>query len=228
MKKNTPPDQQTDSFGVNEIIAYLTELEQIVKPGRDSFRKRLIKLTTTVDKKIPYRDGHSIRVARISREIARLMNLSEQKQFNIEISALLHDFGKIAIEERVLQKRTSLTEEDWIEVKMHPIRGYFIIQGFTFLRETLPGIRWHHERLNGNGYPDGLKGKEIPLMARIIAVADAFDAMIQKRPYKEKIRIELAKKILQDNMNILFDPKVVSTFLKIPYKQIITMLKENR
>jgi HD-GYP domain-containing protein (c-di-GMP phosphodiesterase class II) len=218
---------EANSFGVNEIIAYLTELEQIVKPGRDAFRNRLIKLTTTVDKKIPYRDGHSIRVARMSREIARLMNLSTTDQFNIEISALLHDFGKIAIEEQVLQKRTSLTEEDWIEIKMHPIRGYMIIQGFTFLRDTLPGIRWHHERLNGNGYPDGLKGKEIPLMARIIAVADAFDAMIQKRPYKEKIRIELAQKILEDNMNILFDPDVVSTFLKIPYKQIISMLKEN-
>lgn len=225
MKDKLPP-QDKGSFGVNEIISYLTELEQIVKPGRDAFRNRLIKLTTTVDKKIPYRDGHSIRVARISREIARLMNLNAQDQFNIEISALLHDFGKIAIEEQVLQKRTSLTEEDWIEIKMHPIRGYFIIQGFTFLRDTLPGIRWHHERLNGNGYPDGLKGKEIPLMARIIAVADAFDAMIQKRPYKEQIRIELAKKILEDNMNILFDPKVVSAFLKIPYKQIITMLKE--
>lgn len=214
------------SIGVNEIISYLTELELIVKLGRDAFRSRLMKLTRTVDKKIPYRDGHSLRVARISREISRLMNLSARQQFNIEIAALLHDFGKIAIEEKVLQKRTSLTEEDWIEIKMHPIRGYFIVEGFTFLRETLPGIRWHHERLNGNGYPDGLKGKAIPLMARIIAVADAFDAMVQKRPYKEKIRIELAKKILEDNMGILFDAKVVRTFLKIPYRQIVIMLKE--
>jgi HD-GYP domain-containing protein (c-di-GMP phosphodiesterase class II) len=227
MKTQRPHKGNKASFGVNEIIAYLTELEQIVKPGRDAFRKRLMKLTTTVDKGIPYRDGHSIRVARISREISRLMNLSAQEQFNIEISALLHDFGKIAIEEKILQKRTSLTEEDWIEIKMHPVRGYFIVQGFTFLRATLPGIRWHHERLNGNGYPDGLKGDEIPLMARIIAVADAFDAMIQKRPYKEKIRIELAQKILEDNMNILFDARIVSTFLKIPYKQILSLLKED-
>ncbi len=216
-----------EHLGVNEIIAYLTEIERLVKLGKNTFRKRLIRLTSLVDKKIPYRDGHSIRVASISREIAYYLKLSKQKQFNIEISALLHDFGKIAIEEQVLEKSANLSEEDWIEIKMHPTRGYFIVQGFTFLKETLPGIRWHHERYNGNGYPDGLKKNEIPLMARIIAVADAFDAMIQKRPYKEKILIQPAKKIIKDNSNILFDKNVVTAFLSIPYKKISQIFKED-
>jgi HD-GYP domain-containing protein (c-di-GMP phosphodiesterase class II) len=211
-------------FGVNEIIAYLTELEKIVKEGRDSLKERLTKLTRIVDRKIPYRDGHSIRVSLLSVEIAKILKLKKEDIFNIEIAALLHDFGKIAIEERVLQKKDSLTEEDWIEIKMHPVRGYMIVQGFTFLKGSLDGIRWHHERYNGTGYPDRLKGDQIPEMARIIAVSDAFDAMIQKRPYKDKIKVNIAKKILENNMNILFDEKVVKAFLDIPEERFYTIL----
>jgi len=215
------------NFGVNEIISYLTELEKIVKLGKETVKKRLMKLTNIVDKKIPYRDGHSIRVSKFSFEVAKRLNLSKQEIFNIELSALLHDFGKIAIEEHVLQKSEKLTEQDWIEIKMHPIRGYLIVQGFKFLKETLCGIRWHHERLDGSGYPDGLKRDEIPFMARVIAVSDAFDAMTQKRPYKEKIRVTHAKKILKDNEIILFDNEIVSTFLSIPYNRIHSILQWN-
>ncbi len=203
------------NFGVNEIISYLTELERIVKLRKSSLRVRLTKLAKIVDKKIPYRDGHSIRVSRLSTEISKKLNLSNQQTFNIEISALLHDFGKIAIEEQVLQKKKRLTERDWIEIKMHPVRGYLIVQGFTFLKQTLPGIRWHHERLDGSGYPDGLRGKTIPLMARIIAVADAFDAMIQSRPYKKKITILKAKTIIEDMKQTKLDKTIVDTFLSV-------------
>lgn len=213
-------------IGVNEIISYLSELESIVHIGKDSLREKLVRLSKSVDKKIPYRDGHSIRVSKFSREIAMRIKLTKNEIFNIEISALLHDFGKIAIEENILQKREELTEADWREIKLHPIRGYYLIQGFEFLKETLPGIRWHHERINGSGYPDKLKGDEIPLPARIIAVSDAFDAMTQKRPYNKKIRIKNAITILRNNIDVLFDRKIVTAFLKIPHKIIISILNE--
>jgi len=225
MKKLKLNFSEAKHFGVNEIISYLTELEKMVKLREDSLRERIILLAKIVDKKIPYRDGHSIRVSIFSKEIAKRLHLNKKDIFNIEISALLHDFGKIAIEESVLLKKQKLTEHDWIEIKMHPIRGYFIVQGFKFLRETLPGIRWHHERLDGSGYPDGLKGIEIPIMARIIAVSDAFDAMVQKRPYKEKIRIAHAKQIIQINAGKLFDKNVVKAFLSIPDNKIDEILK---
>jgi HD-GYP domain-containing protein (c-di-GMP phosphodiesterase class II) len=215
-----------ENLGVNEIIAYLNELESIIKVGTDSFKARIIKLTREVDRKIPYRDGHSIRVSQFSQEIAKRLSISKKEIFDIAISALLHDFGKIAIEESTLQKKQKLTKKDWIEIKMHPIRGYFIIQGFKFLNKTLPGIRWHHERLDGSGYPDGLKENEIPMMARIIAVADTFDAMTQKRPYGAKIRVEKAKKILKKDTPLRLDKNVVDAFLSIPFTRIRSILKE--
>jgi len=210
-------------FGIDEIISYLTELERIVKLGKSSLRERLTKLAGIVDQKIPYRDGHSIRVSQLSKEVSRKLKLSKQEIFNIEISALLHDFGKIAIEEKVLQKKKKLTERDWIEIKMHPVRGYLIVQGFTFLKSTLPGIRWHHERMNGSGYPDGLRGTSIPLMSRIIAVSDTFDAMIQSRPYKKKISILKAKNIIEDMKQKLLDEVIVDTFLSIPDELLLSI-----
>jgi|GEM_PF-3979252 len=210
-------------FGIDEIISYLTELERIVKLGKSSLRERLTKLAGIVDQKIPYRDGHSIRVSLLSKEVSRKLKLSKQEIFNIEISALLHDFGKIAIEEKVLQKKKKLTERDWIEIKMHPVRGYLIVQGFTFLKSTLPGIRWHHERMNGSGYPDGLRGASIPLMARIIAISDTFDAMIQSRPYKKKISILKAKNIIEDMKQKLLDEVIVDTFLSIPDELLLSI-----
>ncbi len=141
--------------------------------------------------------------------MARELGLEEVEVDKIRISATLHDVGKIGIEDRVLNKPGVLTKEEYEIMKRHTVMGYEIVRQVKQLNEMLPGIRWHHEALNGRGYPDGIKGDEMPLMVRIIAVADTFDAITTDRPYQTGSESIKALDILRKHAGSKYDPIVV-------------------
>ena len=145
----------------------------------------MLALAKAVDAKDHYTSGHSERVAQYAKEIARRMGKSAQEQDDIYTMGLLHDIGKIGVSEAIINKNGRLTDEEFAEIKMHPRKGYEILQNVTELPALATGARWHHERFDGRGYPDGLSGATIPEEARIIAVADAYDAMTSKRAYSD-------------------------------------------
>jgi len=160
---------------------------------------------------------HSFRVAKLSEDIANKMNLNKETIHSAKISALLHDIGKIGIPDAILKKTSSLTKEEYEKIKKHPLMSELIITKVKCLEKYKKYIRNHHERYDGKGYPDGLLGDNIPLISRIITVADSFDAMTSDRPYKKKMTNEEAVAELIKNTKTQFDPKVVDVFVKIKH-----------
>lgn len=169
-------------------------------------------LINAIDAKDNYTCGHSDRVAAISRRLAQQMNLDDQKCEEIYLTGLLHDMGKIGVPDHILKKSDRLTDEEFDILKQHPTIGYRVLQHLTQISYVLPGVLHHHEFLNGNGYPDGLVGDQIPLEARIIAVADAFDAMTSDRHYRDGMPFEKAEEILRKNSGPQWDPNVIESF----------------
>ncbi|WP_044480255.1 HD-GYP domain-containing protein [Paenibacillus antibioticophila] len=166
-------------------------------------------LAAALDARDPYTAGHSERVAEYAVRIGRLANLPEKEIQDLRKSALLHDIGKIGIKDAVLLKEGRLTEEEWDQIKQHPVLGEAIlkqIEPVDAMASFLPGVRSHHERYDGAGYPDGLSGEDIPLFGRIIAVADAFDAMTSDRPYRKGMDEEKAIAILEEGGGTQWDP----------------------
>ena len=180
-----------------------------------SYLSAVRALANSIDAKDAYTMGHSERVAKYSVEIGKKMNLSDKDLKNLYIGALLHDIGKIGIPEAIINKTDKLTNEEYQEIKTHPTRGAMIIEPAKFLKEKVPLIKYHHERFDGKGYPDGLKGEEIPLMARIICCADSFDAMTSKRAYRDTMPIDFARKEMIRCSETQFDPKIVNAFLEV-------------
>ena len=163
-------------------------------------------LAGTIDAKDKYTNGHSSRVAEYSREIAKRAGLSSKEQDEIYMMGLLHDVGKIGVPDQVINKPAKLTEEEYDIIKTHPVTGYDILKNITEMPKLAVGARWHHERYDGNGYPDGLSGTEIPAEARIIAVADAYDAMSSRRSYHSVFAQEFVKSELINGKGTQFDP----------------------
>jgi len=170
-------------------------------------------LAAAIDAKDPYTKGHSERVAKTSVALAQELNLSDRDIENIEYTALLHDIGKIGIADNILGKNSSLTNEEFDKIKEHTVMGAKIIEPVDFLKNSYKAIYHHHEKYNGKGYPDGLKEKDIPLLARIIAVADAYDAMSSDRPYRKKLNKDKILKELKDQSGKQFDPEVVKALI---------------
>lgn len=169
-------------------------------------------LVSTLDAKDSYTRGHSDRVALIARRLGANLGLPAEDLRDIYLSGLLHDIGKIGIDDQILRKSGALTREEFEHVKQHPVIGYNILAGLRNLRAVLPGVRHHHESFGGTGYPDGLRGEEIPLMARVIAVADSYDAMASDRPYRRGLRVDEIETILRDGAGRQWDPRVVSAY----------------
>jgi HD-GYP domain-containing protein (c-di-GMP phosphodiesterase class II) len=153
-------------------------------------------------------------VAAYSRTIAKTLGQAEEFQQRIWIAGVLHDVGKIGIEDSILKKGGVLTADEYEQMKLHPVIGEDILKPLEPLREMLPAIRWHHEAWNGRGYPDGLKGEQIPLIARIVAVADTFDAITTNRPYQKAYSHEYAVETITKLTGARFDAKVVTAFLR--------------
>ncbi|MEA2087837.1 MAG: HD-GYP domain-containing protein, partial [Candidatus Caldatribacteriota bacterium] len=172
-------------------------------------------LAAAIDAKDPYTKGHSERVAEMSVALAQELNLSGRDIENIEYTALLHDIGKIGIADNILGKNSSLTDKEFDKIKEHTIMGAKIIEPVDFLKNSYKAIYHHHEKYNGKGYPDGLKSEDIPLSARIIAVADTYDAMGSDRPYRKKLHKDKILKELKDQSGKQFDPEVVKAFISV-------------
>jgi HD-GYP domain-containing protein (c-di-GMP phosphodiesterase class II) len=175
-------------------------------------------LTAALDAKDSYTYGHSERVARIAVELGREMGLSGDELGDIYLTGLLHDVGKIGVRDAVLSKREPLTAEEFEHIKQHVTIGYTILSDLRPIRSLLPGVLYHHERVDGTGYPDGLVGEAIPLLARILAVADAYDAMSTTRPYREAMACRKVEEILVAGAGKQWDKQVVEAFLRCRLK----------
>ncbi len=177
-----------------------------------SFVKSFI---STLDAKDPYTRGHSERVALIAQQLAKRLGYSGEFLQDIYLSGLLHDIGKIGVDDGILRKEGKLTDKEFAQIQKHPMIGYKILSGIKKLQNILPGVRNHHEQIDGLGYPDKLKGKDIPLMARIIAVADAYDAMGSDRPYRNGMPLEKLESIFEEGKGFQWDPDVIDAYFAI-------------
>lgn len=169
-------------------------------------------LVSSLDAKDPYTRGHSERVALIGRKLGRELGLPEEDLQDIYLAGLLHDIGKIGVDDRILQKPGQLTGEEFAKIQKHPMIGYSILKGLRNLQRILPGVRNHHETYNGVGYPDRLQGEQIPLMARILAVADSYDAMGSNRPYRDGMPLEALEDIFRRGSGKQWDPRVIDAY----------------
>lgn len=172
-------------------------------------------LSKTVDAKDHYTKGHSARVAKYSAEIARRMGKSPKEQEEIYYMGLLHDIGKIAVAGSIIRKNARLTEDEFEEVKEHPMAGYEILKTITVMPNLPLGAKYHHEHFDGSGYPDGLKGYQIPEVARIIAVADVYDAMTSKRSYSEIRPQHVVRAEIERCRGTYFDPDIANIMLQM-------------
>jgi putative nucleotidyltransferase with HDIG domain len=170
-------------------------------------------LILTIDAKDHYTYNHSNRVAKMSSSLAKEMGVEEKIIKKIEHAASIHDIGKIGIDENILKKNGRLTPEEYGEIKKHPIIGVRIVQSVPFLEDAIPVILYHHERYDGKGYPEGMKGNQIPVSARIVAVADAVDSMMSARPYRDALTMDKVLSELRDNAGAQFDPEIVNIIL---------------
>ncbi|ADU74041.1 GAF domain-containing protein [Acetivibrio thermocellus AD2] len=170
-------------------------------------------LANSIEAKDPYTRGHCQRVMEISCELARAMKLSEEEIKDLRYAAILHDIGKIGISASILNKQGKLTDEEFEEIKKHPIIAYNILKDVEFLKNGLNGILQHHERYDGKGYPYGLKGEEICIFARIMCVADAFDAMTSDRPYRKGMDMKSALEEIKRCRGTQFDPEIADLLL---------------
>ena len=172
-------------------------------------------LAATIDAKDPYTHGHSERVSQLAVQLAKRLDFAETEMEYLEYAAILHDIGKIGIEDRILGKKDRLTDEEYDKIKEHPVIGASIIGSIEFLQKCSQTVLHHHERYNGGGYPHGLKGEEIPRTARLLAVVDAYDAMNSDRPYRKKLSENDILEEIERESGKQFDPAIARTFISL-------------
>ncbi|OGQ50083.1 MAG: hypothetical protein A3I09_02430 [Deltaproteobacteria bacterium RIFCSPLOWO2_02_FULL_47_10] len=205
-------------FNKLELITRIKSLLRVkeLHDDLDTSESILFSLVEALEAKDIYTRGHSERVSKLSIEMAKKMNVPTRELESIRKGGLLHDIGKIGVREEILLKPNRLTSEEMEHVRSHPRRGFEICQPLKSLEESLTCIRSHHERFDGGGYPDGLKGNEIPLNGMIMAVADSYDAMTTDRPYRKALPQETAVKIFSDEISSgQWNPEIVKILLKI-------------
>lgn len=203
-------------IGINfeEELVHKFNHEEIM--NHTHLMEMVTSLAGAIDAKDPYTKGHSTSVSRYAEALARAVNLPEHEVERIKIGALLHDVGKIGIPESVLKKPGKLTDEEWEIMKQHPTIGAEkVLAPNEALRDLIPIVKYHHERIDGKGYPEGLKGNEIPLEARIVSVADAYHALVSDRPYRKGMPIEKACAILREGAGVQWDSDLVRQFISI-------------
>jgi len=201
-------NQMTD-----QIEQFVGDLQRSADENHELFLGTVKALAAAIDGKDPYTRGHSERVSRFSVATAQGLGLAEPEIERIRISALLHDVGKIGIDDSVLKKPSALTDEEFRIMKTHPQKGYKIMSQIPAMRDFLPGMYMHHEMINGQGYPQGLIGDQIPLQARIVSVADTFDAMTTERPYQRAMDLDAALTRLKSFVGTRYDACVVAAFI---------------
>ena len=192
--------------------------DEVAKKTRENeqlFLNVVSSLAGAIDAKDTYTNGHSGRVAEYSRKIARNYGYSSSEQSDIYIIAMLHDVGKIGVPDAVINKPGKLTDEEFEYIKKHPVTGYQILQKIGEMPQLSVGARWHHERYDGSGYPDGLSGEDIPEIARIIAVADAYDAMTSNRSYRKIMPQDKVRQEIENGKGTQFDPKIADVMIRM-------------
>ncbi len=211
LKSRTEIGELAETFNVmsEELQQFVEDLKRAAEENRALFIGSIQMLSGAVDEKDPYTRGHSDRVTRYSLQIAREMQLDDEFLEILRISAQLHDVGKIGIEDHILKKPGALTPEEFEIMKTHTTKGANILRPVKQLKEMLPGIELHHEALDGRGYPYGLQGEQIPLLARVIAVADTFDALTTNRPYQRAYEPKEALRIIHNLAGKRLDPQAV-------------------
>ena len=217
LRSRTEIGELAETFNTmsQELEQFVEDLKRAAEENRALFLGSIQMLAGAVDEKDPYTRGHSDRVTRYSLMIAKELALPPEFLETLQISAQLHDVGKIGIEDHVLKKPGALTAEEFEVMKTHTTKGANILRPVTQLAEMLPGIELHHEALDGRGYPYGLKGDQIPLLARVIAVADTFDALTTNRPYQQAHSPEEALRIIQGLSGKRLDPQPVAALMAV-------------
>lgn len=230
-------DRESGEFKQSDIEIFSTLANQagiaienanLYKDLKQLFLGTIKALASAIDAKSSYTFGHSERVSKYSKVIAEELNLSEEQIEMVELAGILHDIGKIGIREEILDKPGKLTDEEYDQIKKHPVIGAEIIKPVPNLQNIIQGVLHHQERYDGRGYPDKLSGEKIPLTARILAVADTFDAMTSQRSYRDKFSDEIALREIENYAGVQFDPEVTSTFLRAYKKgKIVKFFKIN-
>ncbi len=189
------------------------ELEDSYAALKVANRQALFGLAEAIEAKDPYTKGHCGRVAAYSLVLAREAGYPVDGLETLEFGAFLHDIGKIGIRDSVLLKPGPLDEAEWSHMREHPVKGYDIAMNIAMLHPIMPAVRNHHERWDGSGYPDKMKADEIPLVARIVAIADAFDAMATDRPYKAALPLDECEAVLRKTAGKMYDPDLIEVFV---------------
>ena len=202
------------------------EVEKKTKENERLFMHVVSSLASAIDAKDTYTNGHSSRVAEYSREIARRAGYEEKQLEDIYMMGLLHDVGKIGVPDAVINKPAKLMDEEYDLIKNHPVLGARILGNIKEMPKLANGARWHHERYDGKGYPDGLSGEDIPEEARIIAVADSYDAMSSHRSYRDPLPQEKVQEEMKKGMGTQFDPRFASIMLQMMDEDVDYEMRE--
>ena len=217
-------------LGDDRLVATLSEFAanaykriQLTETIEKHYTDTLTALASALEAKDPYTQEHMSRIRELAVGLAEAIRVPTEHRQAIALGAILHDVGKIGIADSILLKPQSLTDEEWAKMRQHPLIGEHMLTNIDFVKSALPIIRHHHERWDGMGYPDKLKGQEIPIGARIVAICDAFDAMTTDRPYRKAMSVDDACKELLANAGSQFDPTCVALAV-----QIINRLGEDR
>ena len=212
----------------DEIQKAFLEIQRQADVNKELFMGAIRMLANAIDEKDPYTRGHSERVAFYSQLMARYLGMSEEEVERVHLSGIIHDVGKIGIEDRILRKPAALTDEEYEIMKQHPRKGEHILDAVPLLKEMAGAGLMHHENWDGSGYPDGKKGEEIPLLGRIVSVADAFDAMTTDRPYSKAMTFEVALSRLRFLAGKKFDAGCVDAIEKAAAAGDLTPAKAKR
>lgn len=225
-KFGKPEIDLLSTFAVHAAIALNNAM--LHKNIHLSYYSTISALVKTIEARDPYTCGHSERVTNYAIKIAKKINLGRSAIETLLYGGKLHDIGKIAIPDFILNKKTSLNEFEMSAIQDHPVRGIEMVTNLRFLKKCFPVILHHHERYDGRGYPDGLRGKDIPLLARILSVADAFDAMTSERPYRRSFDIDDAVDEIKKNSSTQFDPKLSKIFIELLRESNLQLLSKRR
>jgi putative two-component system response regulator len=213
--ENGADDYITKPFDRQELQARLQVGRRIV--GLQTSETVVCAFARAVEAKSPYTQGHTDRVARYALNLAERLGLSSTETELLRKGALLHDIGKISIPDAILNKPGALTDEEFEVVKQHPMQGVKMVEALRSLADVIPMIRWHHERLDGSGYPDRLRGNDIPLLVRVLSIADSYDAMASARPYRAGLpHAECLRRLQSDAAHNKLDGILVAHFAALP------------
>jgi len=195
-------------------VAIALDNARLYEELEEMFFQTAESLADAIEKRDPYTGGHTQRVTSYSLAIARHLQLKPSERRYLKIAAILHDVGKIGIEDQILRKPEPLSPEEYDSIKRHTNMGAEILEHIRQLKDIIPGVKYHHEQMNGRGYPDGLKGEEMPMIAKIVAVADTYDAMTTDRPYRKSLLKEAAMEELRRCAGAQLDGQVVEAFVR--------------